>query len=317
MFIKVIHNIVNLFDRMIMSTKGDVGQCIRDAILIVQALTDYIKSDMDIGVYWNTLNSNGITKERLLSYDSPIRNEPKFTSDQKEGLLRDLGNYMRTLKFILVLILKSAISNYMDYRSEGKGFMVGVKINPISGLPSGFPELLQFVLEHVEDKNVEPLLEGLLEARAELKPLLSTSNDRLKDLVFMDIALDSTVRTAIERSYEELKNANPEKIRQQRRSYLLLEGMGSSTDHVENKGDFYHQLFQPSAEYLGALLGLDQWVSIFTQEMIRSASAACLSSLMIRLDPILCSVANLGSWQVISPVEAVGYIVVVDELLSV
>jgi alpha-glucan,water dikinase len=34
-----------------------------------------------------------------------------------------------------------------------------VKINPISGLPSGFPELLQFVLEHVEDKNVEALLE--------------------------------------------------------------------------------------------------------------------------------------------------------------
>lgn len=66
--------------------------------------------------------------------------------------------------------------------------MVGVKINPISGLPSGFPviystlflnfllflkyklwhsyigvsveqNLLEFVLEHVEDKNVEALLE--------------------------------------------------------------------------------------------------------------------------------------------------------------
>lgn len=63
-----------------------------------QALMDYIKSDFDIGVYWNTLNENGITKERLLSYDRAIHNEPNFRRDQKDGLLRDLGNYMRTLK---------------------------------------------------------------------------------------------------------------------------------------------------------------------------------------------------------------------------
>lgn len=41
---------------------------------------------------------NGITKERLLSYDRAIHSEPHFRRDQKEGLLRDLGHYMRTLK---------------------------------------------------------------------------------------------------------------------------------------------------------------------------------------------------------------------------
>jgi alpha-glucan,water dikinase len=66
--------------------------------LSLQALIDYIKSDFDIGVYWKTLNENGITKERLLSYDRAIHNEPSFRADQKEVLLRDLGNYMRTLK---------------------------------------------------------------------------------------------------------------------------------------------------------------------------------------------------------------------------
>lgn len=40
--------------------------------------------------------------------------------------------------------------------------------------------------------------------------MLSKPNDRLKDLLFLDIALDSTVRTAIERGYEELNNAGPE-----------------------------------------------------------------------------------------------------------
>ena len=53
-------------------------------------------------------------------------------------------------------------------------------------------------------------LQGLLEARAELRPLLFSSTERLKDLIFLDLALDSTVRTVIERSYENLNNAAPE-----------------------------------------------------------------------------------------------------------
>lgn len=54
------------------------------------------------------------------------------------------------------------------------------------------------------------ILQGLLEARAELRPLLFSSHERLKDLLFLDIALDSTVRTAVERAYEELNSADPQ-----------------------------------------------------------------------------------------------------------
>lgn len=57
---------------------------------------------------------------------------------------------------------------------------------------------------------IQSLIQGLLEARQEIRPLLSKSNDRLKDLLFLDIALESSVRTAIERGYEELNNAGPE-----------------------------------------------------------------------------------------------------------
>ncbi|KAG4921379.1 hypothetical protein JHK86_050192 [Glycine max] len=334
------------------------------------ALIDYINSDFDIGVYWKALNDNGITKERLLSYDRAIHSEPNFRRDQKEGLLRDLGNYMRTLKAVHSgADLESAISNCMGYKSEGQGFMVGVKINPVPGLPTGFPELLEFVMEHVEEKNVEPLLEGLLEARQELQPSLSKSQSRLKDLIFLDVALDSTVRTAVERSYEELNNAGPEKI-----MYfisLVLENLALSSDDNEdliyclkiitdavpvlvlnysgwdvalsmckikdthwalyaksvldrtrlaltNKAHLYQEILQPSAEYLGSLLGVDKWaVEIFTEEIIRAGSAASLSTLLNRLDPVLRKTAHLGSWQVISPVETVGYVEVVDELLTV
>lgn len=53
-------------------------------------------------------------------------------------------------------------------------------------------------------------MQGLIEAREELQPILQNSHERLKDLIFLDIALDSTVRTSIEREYGELHNASPE-----------------------------------------------------------------------------------------------------------
>ncbi|MBA0592744.1 hypothetical protein Gorai_009719, partial [Gossypium raimondii] len=260
--------------------------------------------------------------------------------------------------------------------------MVGVQINPVADLPSGFPELLRFILQHVEDRNVEALIEGLLEARQELRPLLLKSSDRLKDLLFLDIALDSTVRTATERAYEELNNAGPEKI-----MYfitLVLENLALSSDDNEDliyclkgwhhaismcksqsahwalyaksvldrtrlglssKAEWYQRILQPSAEYLGSLLEVDPWaINIFTEEVIRAGSAATLSSLINRLDPVLRETAHLGrldslkkyepatiyswdflmqvvmswdSWQVISPVEVVGYVDVVEELLAV
>ncbi|XP_043699404.1 alpha-glucan water dikinase, chloroplastic-like isoform X2 [Telopea speciosissima] len=377
--------------RMILTTvgrggEGDVGQRIRDEILVIQrknnckggmmeewhqklhnntspddviicqALINYIKSDLDISSYWKTLNSNGITKERLLSYDRAIHSEPNFRRDQKDGLLLDLQNYMRTLKAVHSgADLESAIGNCMGYRAKGRGFMVGVQINPVAGLPSGFPELLQFVLDHVEDKNIEPFLEGLLEAREELRPLLRKPHDRLRDLLFLDISLDSMVRTAIERGYEELNNDGPQKM-----MYfitLVLENLSLSSDNNRDliyclkgwnhalymfragddgwalyaksfldrsrlalacKAEQYEQLLQPSAKYLGSLLGVDQWaVNIFTEEVIRAESAASLSSLLHRLDPFLRRSANLGSWQVISPIETIGYVEVVDELLAV
>lgn len=37
-------------------------------------------------------------------------------------------------------------------------------------------------------------------------------------------------------------------------------------------------------------------VSIFTEEIIRAGSAASLSSLLNRLDPVLRKTANLGRW---------------------
>ena len=66
------------------------------AVVTIVLITAVIVFALD--TVFKAMNDNGITKERLLSYDRAIRNEPNFSRDQKEGLLRDLGHYMRTLK---------------------------------------------------------------------------------------------------------------------------------------------------------------------------------------------------------------------------
>ena len=49
---------------------------------------------------YNTLlvQAANITKERLASFDRPIKSEPSFKPDQQQGLLQDLTNYLQTLK---------------------------------------------------------------------------------------------------------------------------------------------------------------------------------------------------------------------------
>lgn len=53
-------------------------------------------------------------------------------------------------------------------------------------------------------------MQVLLEAPEELRPLLRKPHDCLRDLLFLVIALDFMVGTALERGYEELNNDGPQ-----------------------------------------------------------------------------------------------------------
>uniref|UniRef100_A0A7I4D941 Pyruvate phosphate dikinase AMP/ATP-binding domain-containing protein n=1 Tax=Physcomitrium patens TaxID=3218 RepID=A0A7I4D941_PHYPA len=374
--------------RLIMATvgrggQGDVGQRIRDEILVIQrendckggmmeewhqklhnntspddviiceALLNYIKTGFNMDVYWKTLNENGVTKERMLSYDRPVRSEPKFRADQKDGLIRDLTNYLRTLKAVHSgADLESAVQNCLGYMAQGRRHMGGLKIEPIIGLPPVLPSLLYFVLEHVEDKNVLSLLEGLLEARRELRPTLLKPHERLRDIIFLDLALESTVRTAVERGLESISERGPAEIATivsivvenlalssdsneelvycLKDWYLVLDIINKKADNwalrtkavldrtklaLQDKAEYFQNILQPTADYLGSVLGVEEWaVQIFTEEMIRSGSAAALSQLLNRLDPVIRKEATMGSWQVISPVSVKGYVEVIDGL---
>ncbi|KAG8654882.1 hypothetical protein MANES_05G189000v8 [Manihot esculenta] len=325
--------------------QGDVGQRIRDEILVIQrnnecktgmmeewhqklhnnsssddviiceALLNYVRCGFRIDVYWQTLNANGLTKEKLASYDRPILSEPRLNTHAKEGLIRDLTMYLKTLK---------AVHSGAD-------------------------------LESAIETCLGPSSKNLVDSRIELRPVLLTSSERAKDLLFLDLALDSAVRTTMERGLKELSfNQLPDII-----FYIsfVLENLCLSTVNNEDliycTKDWYRvcesykandvqwalqakaildrvqlvladrslnfqKKVQPSVQYLGNLLGIKKWViDIFTEELVRAGSAAILSTLINRLDPTFRRVANLGCWQVISPVEVCGFITSVHELLTV
>ncbi|KAF7137206.1 hypothetical protein RHSIM_Rhsim07G0213400 [Rhododendron simsii] len=386
--------------------RGDVGQRIRDEILVLQrnndckggmmeewhqklhnnsspddviiceALLNFVRSGFKTDVYWQTLNANGLTKDILGSYDRPIVSEPRFRTDAKEGLLRDLTSYLKTLK---------AVHSGADLESAIETCLVF------------FPkDSLYFVKAHIGDKNIAPLIEKLVESRIELRPVLLTAHGRSKDLLFLDLALDSAVRTSVEMGLKDLNSASLPEI--MFFIALVLENLCLSTFNNEeliyctkvllslinlasgfssavyaqpgeiwcmyvffsqivgvllqpkdwyrvsesckpndgqwalqtkavldrvglvlaNRSQYYHQMIQPSVQYLGRLLSLDKGaIDIFTEELIRAGSAASLSMLINHLDPILRKVANLGSWQVISPMDITGLVVSVNELISV
>uniref|UniRef100_A0A1J3FX43 Alpha-glucan water dikinase 2 n=1 Tax=Noccaea caerulescens TaxID=107243 RepID=A0A1J3FX43_NOCCA len=359
--------------------QGDVGQRIRDEILVIQrnnhcksgmmeewhqklhnnssaddviiceALLNYVRSDFRIDAYWQTLKANGLTKERLASYDRPIVSEPRFRSDAKEGLIRDLTMYLKTLKAVHSgADLESAIDTFL---SPSKGHNVFA----VNGLSPKLQDLLHLVKRLIREENAEHLIEKLVDARIELHPALRAPRTRAKDLLFLDIALDSSFKTTIEKRLLSLNFNNPPEI-----IFVIcvvLENLCLSTFNNEelifctkdwyrisetyrahdvqwalqtkavldrlqlvlaDRCQHYFRLLQPSASYLGQSLRVDKHgIDVFTEEVIRAGPGAVLSTLVNRFDPCLRKIANLGCWQIISSADAYGFLVCVNELITV
>ncbi|KAH9746644.1 alpha-glucan water dikinase 2 [Citrus sinensis] len=292
--------------------QGDVGQRIRDEILVIQrnndcktgmmeewhqklhnntspddiiiceALLNYIRCGFKIDAYWQTLNCHGLSKQKLASYDRPIVSEPRFRADAKESLTRDLTMYLKTLK---------AVHSGADLESA-----------------------------------IETCYKKLVDSRIELHPVLGTARGRAKDLLFLDISLASAIKTTMERGLKDLNFSHPPDWYRVSESYITNDAQWALQakailDRLQlvlaERSQTYQKKFQPSVKYLGCLLGVEKYaIDNFTEELVRAQSEAVLSILINRFEPVLRKVANLGCWQVISPVEVCGFITSVNELIT-
>ncbi|PRQ20924.1 putative alpha-glucan, water dikinase [Rosa chinensis] len=151
------------------------------------------------------------------------------------------------------------------------------------------------------------MFQKLLESCIERRPLLIISHRRLKDILFLDLALASAVETTLERGLTDLHFSNPPNW------YRISELYKPNNDQsaLQSKAIFdclplvladrsqcYQKKIQPSAKYLGNVLGVQKSViDTFSEELLRAGSETILSTLMSlinRFDPILRKVANLG-----------------------
>jgi alpha-glucan,water dikinase len=201
---------------------------------------------------------------------------------------------------------------------------------------------LNYLWDHRNDPpdSLVHLVSQITEARRHLSNLLNRS-DGLRELLYLDLALEQHLRALVERSihlrlagdplvdliahvlenvtlsYEnsELAACSHHWTRLQSLPRFGREWSLHAKSVVDRTAralsawiDRFYQLLQPKAEYLGHGFQAESWaIALFSEEVVRGASLGfVLSVLLRRLDPLLRQAAQIGIWQIISAAAAPG-----------
>jgi alpha-glucan,water dikinase len=307
-----------------------------DDIIICEAYLEFLKSDGNLDRFYKRLEEGGITKNRLENYERPIKSYPDFIPHLKEALIQEFEHFLGILN---------------DVHS---GTDLGTAIHTSQHLfDSEMNGLMDFIWSHRDDQKMPvcTFVEKITLCRQRLAKQFKVSQKNLRDLLFLDIALEDFMRTVIERNLDSHLSGNElvdltimvlenlclsypdEELRYSLKHWKHLEAMpnfekewvlwaDAVLDRLERAlGSFidrYFQLLQPTAEYLGVAFHADLWtISLFTDEVIRGRPVFILSMLLRNLHPLLRKKADLGNWQLISRGRGIGQVEVVDALKSV
>ncbi len=308
-----------------------------DDIVICSAYLACLRSNGDLSRYWKTLEEGGVSRERLQSFERPIKSDPTFEAELKEALIKDFENFLRILKSV------HAGTDLESAAAAAKGSLEEGTRKKIEAL----------VASLAKPGSWKDRLPALVSAREELqKGLAKTKDDgALRDLLFLDLALEESLRGLIERQNLSqfdrdqlvdliglaLRNLNLSIESQELAVCLghwtaLMSRPRTGRDWalhaksvadrlarwVRGFSDDLYQRLQPKAEFLGEALEVEKWtIPLFSEEVIRGGPAFVLSLLLRPLDRLLRQAAGLGGWQVISPAPASGRVRLVDKLIKV
>jgi alpha-glucan,water dikinase len=308
-----------------------------DDVVICAGYLAFLKGNGDRAAFYKTLEENGVTRDRLRSFERPIKTDPEFHGGLKDALIGEFGNFLRILKEVHSgTDLESAVK-------AARGRLDGGLNQKLDGLLSS---------RHRPPRPAESAA-AVVAIRKDLAGALAAPRDdaALRDLLFLDLALEEFLRGVIERQNLSQfgRDELAELVASALRSLALTSGarepalcanhwaelLGQPRDGrdwalhaksvadraarwVQGFADELHRRLQPRAEYLGEAFKAPKWaVALFSEEVIRGGPAFALSLLLRRLDPILRQEAGLGGWQVISPGQAAGRLRVADRLAAV
>ena len=307
-----------------------------DDVVICGAYLEFLRSNGNADRFCQVLREGGVSRERLESFERPIRSRPDFVGHLKEGLIHDFENFLR--------ILKAAHS----------GTDFDTAFQAARGRLDGYEQgLLHEVARHRFDAagGLVGVAARITEFRRRLAGRLEGA-DGLRELLYLDLALEQELRGAIERNLhhslsgdqlaeliglvlenQALTGSDAEMAACARDWNRLLGQVRFGPDwalHAKAVADRIGgalgewmdrlcHLLQPKAERLGRALQAEPWsISVFSEEVVRGSSLGfALSMLLGQLGPMLRRSARLGAWQVISPGQGCGRLEAVASLASV
>ena len=163
-----------------------------------------------------------MTRERLESFDRPITLEPECYGDKRGSLINDFRNYLGILKAVHsgadLQASATAAGNRCEYACVGEACTTISAFGVVRGslhhrpppfnsfilftpsiscltpstpirVPDAARGYLGYVLSHLGDSQILPLMEAAVEARAELAPVLAGN----RELLYLDLALEDQV----------------------------------------------------------------------------------------------------------------------------
>ena len=292
-------------------------------IIICEGVISFLKNKGDINSYWKVLNENGITKERLASYDRKIINEPFYNPNFN---IKDFENYLLIIKRVhstTDLILSFEQCKYCFSEKDCKFFEDLIKNK-----------------DSIETIN---LIENVTKGREILQNILKNNLDdikKLRDILFFELSLEVYVRQLVEKiihikiEYEKyieeinlimknIKISYPnylefslcfkdwfgivDKLKNEKSkdSFLKVKSVISRINRLlSNIIDFYNKNFDLKAKFFGKECNVDnEYCELFAEEMIRGTIFFALSILLKKIEPIIRKNAELSDWLIISRIK--------------
>jgi len=307
-----------------------------DDIVICEAYLEFLRSNGNLDVFYSTLREGGVSRERLQSYERPLRTDPDFPSHLKDALIHDFMHFHETL---------TAVHAGVDLDASIKA--AGGAVD------DDLRSLLHFVRDHRNDdqRPVAERAEKITEARRRLNEVMRGGH-RARDLLFLDLSLEVTLRAVVEGNIHAeltendlntlislvlentlLSSESQEELRQILRHWDAVRGekrvdrsqaleLAAVLERLEHavgaSGDDLAHLLQPKAVHLGEAFQAEPWtIRIFSEEVVRGTLASVLSMLARKAGVALRKSASLGMWRVISAGRASGTLRFATELVEV
>lgn len=291
------------------TTPDDIGIC--------EAVIAFNKTNkMDI--YWETLQRHGITKERLASFERPIKLEPFYAPD----LVSDLTDYLETLSSV----------------HSGNSLIYNVK-NAYRYLGSNEKRLLDEIIENLNDFDKIKQMERGVSVRKALK-FIAKGRDlyEYREILYLDMSLEGYIRQIAEaiihldipivhlnkmisfllenlalcceqselnltiEDWNFFSNIYKNTLETNKEHSLILKSIAERLKRVLAKAtDQYITLFDEKAKYLGNAFKIDQQtIGLFSEEIVRGSMFFSISLALKKLDHFFKKLGLMASCNIIS-----------------